>query len=80
MSKTPTNEIRERQHTRHATHYAAYQSDHHAELNQARRLVKHLATHADDPCALEALRALPASVLEEVPHALDLARQAAGTA
>ncbi len=73
MTKQQTNEIRLRQHEHHAHQHAAYHGDLHAEINQARRLMRHLATHADDECAIEALRALPPAVLEHVPGALEMA-------
>ncbi|MGE5505252.1 MAG: hypothetical protein ACM31L_12580 [Actinomycetota bacterium] len=74
MSKALVNETRLRQHDRHAVHYAAYESGHHAEINQARRLVKHLEGHPGDACAIAALGALPAEVLAQVPGALDQLR------
>lgn len=78
MARAQTNETRLRQHEHHAFQYAAYQSDHHAEVNQAARLVKHLRTHPGDACALAALGALPAEVLERVPWARELVRGTAG--
>lgn len=78
MPKTQLNEIRTRQHEHHAEQYAAYHVDLHAEVNQARRLVKHLQTHGHDDCAVAALRALPREALERVPQALDWTRRQAG--
>ncbi len=70
MPKTQVNEIRTRQHEHHAEQYTDYHTGLHAEMNQARRLVKHLETHGHDDCAVTALRALPSEALEHVPLAL----------
>lgn len=76
MSKTQTNETRERQHEHHASGYASYRAESHAEINKARRLVRHLRGHGDDPCAIAALQALPMEVLRQVPQALEFLRSA----
>jgi hypothetical protein len=78
MPKAQPNEIRMRQHEHRAEQYAAYHADLHAEVNQARRLVKHLETHGHDDCAVNALGALPREALEQVPHALDWAARKVG--
>jgi hypothetical protein len=78
MPKSQVNEIRARQHEHNAEQYGAYKSELHAEVNQARRLVKHLETHGHDDCAVEALGALPQAALEQVPGALDWASRKTG--
>lgn len=78
MSKQQANETRLRQHEHHATQYAAYQSEFHAEINKAKRLMRHLCLHADDACAITALKALPMEALARVPGALDLSRRDTG--
>lgn len=78
MPKTQINEIRTRQHEHHAEQYAAYHADLHAEVNQVRRLVKHLETHGHDDCAVTALRALPREALMQVPHAMSWVNRTVG--
>lgn len=73
MPKNEPNETRERQHEHHAHQFAAYHDEHHAEINQAKRLVKHLATHEGDAAAIAALKAMPDEILKQVPHAMELA-------
>jgi hypothetical protein len=80
MPKAQTNETRLRQHDHHAIHYSAYQAGLHGELNQAKRLIKHLDAHPGDVCALAALKALPLDVLQQVPRALEMVRGHAGRA
>jgi hypothetical protein len=73
MSKMQMNETRVRQHEHHAAQYATYHNELHAEINQAKRLVKHLMKRPGDECALAALMALPEEALKQVPHAMDFA-------
>lgn len=73
MAKMQMNETRERQHAHHAAEYSAYRDELHAEVNQARRLMKHLSRQPHDECAIAALRALPMEALQRVPHALETA-------
>jgi ribosomal protein S15P/S13E len=80
MSRMETNETRTRQHEHHARQYAAYHDDCHAEINQARRLVKHLSHNPTDACARAALRALPMSVLRQVRFAVECAQEEVGQA
>lgn len=74
MPKTQVSETRMRQHDRHAGQYSAYHDELHAEINQAKRLVKHLRKRPHDDCAIAALRALPKEALQHVPGAIELAK------
>lgn len=80
MSKMQTNEIRDRQHEHHARQYAVYHDECHAEINQAKRLVKHLLRNPTDASARATLRALPMSVLRQVRFAVECAQEEVGQA